>query len=306
MLIKTIDKKDNNVIHAHWIIPQGFIAVIYKRLINNKVKIIVTSHGGDIFSFDNFFGNIIKKFVLKHTDEVTAVSNAIKNKIHTIGYKKEISVFPMGIDTNKFNPNKFNQSIKKQLNIENYFLLFVGRIVEKKGLVFLIKAMPQILQSFPKVKLVVIGDGPEKDSLFKLCNKLNILENVIFLGAIPHNKLPSYYATADIFIGPSVIAKSGDREGFGLVFAEAMSSETVVIATNLPAIQDIVNKNTGFIVEQKNPHAIATTVVNILKNKSRLEKMKKNGRMHIVSNYDISIVNNNYKKLIEKVFSKKE
>jgi len=303
-LIKKINRSDNNVIFAHWIIPQGIIAVLYKKLINNKVKILVTSHGGDIFSFDNYFGNLLKKFVLNNVDAITVVSNAIKNKVMELGYKKEIFVFPMGIDTTMFSPEKYDSSIKEKYNIDSHFLLFVGRIVEKKGLIYLLKAMPAILSEFPKTKLLVIGDGPEKENLESLSKQLNIQNNVLFLGAIQHNLLPSYFATADIFIGPSIIAKSGDREGFGLVFAEAMSSGTIVIATNLKAVQDIVNKDTGFIVEQKNPTAISDSVIKLLKNKNKLDKMKLNARNHIVKNYDSKIVKNNYEKVIKRLFKK--
>ncbi|MCB9371119.1 glycosyltransferase family 4 protein [Candidatus Woesearchaeota archaeon] len=92
----------------------------------------------------------------------------------------------------------------------------------------------------------------------------------MFTGSIQNSELPRYYASADIFIGPSIIANDGDAEGFGLVFVEAMGSETLVITTDLPAMQDIVqDKKTGFIVPQKDSISLANTLLENLKDKKK-------------------------------------
>jgi len=294
-LIKIIKKEKIDIIHAHWIIPQGFIAVLYKKIFNKNIKILLTSHGADAFTFDNIIGNFIKKFTLQHIDGLTVVSNAIKDKVKEIGYNKEIGVYPMGVDTDLFNPGKKDLTIRENLNIPGDFLLFVGRLSEKKGLKYLLEAMLDVVKEFPLISLVIIGDGPLKSDLTEVTKKSGITANVIFLGPLPHEKLPSFFATADIFIGPSITARSGDSEGFGLVFAEAMSSGTIVLASDVSAIKDIVKDNeTGFIVKQKNSRELSEKILYLLKNKNKLDQVRLKARDYIVENFDWKVVRKNY------------
>jgi len=299
-LRKIVKREDIDIIHAHWIIPQGFIAALYKRIFNKNIKILLTSHGADIFTFDNIIGNFIKKFTLQNMDMVTAVSNTIKDKVRETGYDGHISVYPMGVDTEFFNPGKKDLAIRKKLNIRGDFLLFVGRLSEKKGLKYLLEAMPDVIKEFPLLSLIVIGDGPLKNDLIYLAEKLSIIDNVTFLGPLSHDKLPSFFATADIFIGPSLTARSGDREGFGLVFAEAMSSGTLLITTDLPVIKEIVKDNeTGFIVREKNSKELSEKILYLLKNKDKLDEIKSRAREHVMENFDWKSIGEKYIHLLK-------
>ena len=256
-----LKKINADIVHIHNF--SQFVPVI--RFFNKNIKILLTSHGADAFTFDNIIGNFIKKFTLQHIDGLTVVSNAIKDKVKEIGYNKEIGVYPMGVDTDLFNPGKKDLTIRENLNIPGDFLLFVGRLSEKKGLKYLLEAMLDVVKEFPLISLVIIGDGPLKSDLTEVTKKSGITANVIFLGPLPHEKLPSFFATADIFIGPSITARSGDSEGFGLVFAEAMSSGTIVLASDVSAIKDIVKDNeTGFIVKQKNSRELSEKILYLL------------------------------------------
>jgi len=88
--------------------------------------------------------------------------------------------------------------------------------------------MPAVLKKYPDAKFIIVGDGPLKESSRKQVEKLNLENNVIFAGGIPNYELPKYYASADLFLGPSVTAKNGDSEGFGLVFVEAFYVSAVL------------------------------------------------------------------------------
>lgn len=295
------------VIHAHWIIPQGLIAVIYKTFINSKVKILVTSHGGDILGFRGIVGTVLKRFVLRRIDRLTVVSNALRDEAVKYGCTCDIQVSPMGIDTRTFSPDRSDASIRSEYGIIGPFLLFVGRLVEKKGVEYLIRAMPKVLASQPSTKLLIVGDGPLKKQLEELTNGLQLQEGIIFAGSKPHEQLPSYFASADIFIGPSIVAESGDSEGFGLVFAEAMSCGTPVIASDLPAVRDIViDGKTGFLVRQKDSTQIAERIIDVLSTVDALDLMRTTARDHIVKNFEWDIVTQNYVKLIEEMTNNRE
>jgi glycosyltransferase involved in cell wall biosynthesis len=302
-LKKIVKKEQINLIHAHWIIPQGLIAVLYKKIFNKQIDILVTIHGSDIFSFSNNIGKWIKLFVLNNIDELTVVSTAIKGEVKKLGYKKEIYVYPMGVDTKLFRPQNISKKIREELYIKDLFLLFVGRLAENKGVRYLLEAMPEVLKKYPLVKLVIIGEGALKDELIHLSESLNLSKNVIFLGSVRHEQLPSYFATADIFIGSSIVAEGVGSEGFGLVFAEAMSCGTPVIATDLPAIEDIVKDNeTGFIVRQKNSKEISEKIIYLLDNRDKLNEIKMKGRGHVIQNFDWDITANKYTNLIKEKF----
>lgn len=304
-LLKINRDKKFTIIHSHWIFPQGLVVFLYKKLFNKNIKYLLTIHGGDIFSFENKLGYHLKNRIINTADHITVVSDHIKQVILQKYYVNEdkISVYPMGIDTNLFSPTKNSVEIKKKFNITNELLLFVGYLSEKKGAKYLVKAMPSIIARYPNVKLLIVGDGDEKVFLEKLTKHLECDKNIIFTGSIENKRLPDFYSSADVFIGPSTIAKDGDSEGFGLVFAEAASSECFVITTDFPAMKDIIiNKETGFIVKQKDAEDIAQKVIDILNNKKQYEGIKIKARQHIVKNFDWTRVATNYQKLIENLY----
>ena len=293
LLIKIIKKENIKIVHAHWLIPNALITVLCKKILKSDFKIISTIHGSDFWGFTNKMGNSIKKYTLNNIDLLTVVSDAIKEKVIEFGYKKEIFVYPMGIDTNLFSPAKRDETLKDRFQIKGPFLLFVGIIVEQKGIRFLIQAMPNVIKKHSDAKLVIVGDGSLKNEMVELAKKLGISRNVIFTGSIAHNDLPPYFATADLFILPSF------SEGFGLVIIEALSCKTITLCSDLPAIHDIIIDNeTGFYFKEISPNIIGNKINNILSNKAKYKYIRENGRQHVIDQFDWNIVKENYLNLL--------
>lgn len=297
-LRKLVKKHRPDIIHAHWVIPQGFIAALIKKIY--KVPFLVTAHGGDVFGLRGKFITAIKRFVLKNADKITVVSSAIKNEILIkIQSGLEIAVISMGVDSEHFRPDKRDESIKIQYKIDGTFLLFVGRLTEKKGVRYLIKAMPAVIKKFPKTKLLIVGTGTLEEQLKSITRRLNLQNNVIFTGQIPNSKLSAYYATADIFIGPSIIAKSGDTEGLGLTFVEAAMSGLVSIATNVGGISDVIEDNiTGFLTEQKNSSQLSEKIIYLLENPDEHRTISEATREKVTEQFDWKIIATSYSKLL--------
>ena len=295
--LKKIIKTDNiGIIHAHWLIPQGFVAVIYKRLFHKSIRIFGTIHGSDLNGFKNRFGRFLLKFVLKNIDELSVVSNSIKEDVKKLGYAKEVFVYPMGVDTTIFHPGKKDPDFKQKLGIKGNCILFVGSIIEAKGIRHLIQAMPLVLRELPETALLVVGDGNLKEEMKQLAHQLVIAQNVIFTGKIPHSELPPYFASADVFVLPSF------SEGFGLVVAEALSSGTLTIASNLKPINDIIIEGeTGFYLADINPPDIAERIIFVLKNQNDFQSIKEKGRKHIVDNFGWPYITKNYRNLIKTI-----
>ena len=298
-IARIVKRYSINVIHAHWIIPQGFVAVLYKLLLNHNIKIVVTSHGSDIFGLRSWPLPALKKWILDNIDSLTVVSSAIKDEVVNLGVRNDlpIDIVPMGVDLSLFNPDRYNEAIKKKYHIEGPLLLFVGRLSEKKGVEYLIDAMPAILEEYPEAKLLIIGEGERETYLRNLAGNLGLLDkSVIFTGVIPNKDLPQYYATADIFINPSL------SEGLALVFMESMASSTFTVATDLPGMADLIEDDkTGFIVEQKNSEQIAEKVKYILSNRNNFKDIPRIARNKIMQRFDWNIVSAKYTKILEEV-----
>jgi len=236
-IIIAIKRHKPAVIHCHWIIPQGICLYLAKKITRSKIPHLLTSHGGDMYTFRGKLLTTLKRKVLRSANAITVVSQAMIKEAERIAETVlDISVFPMGIDTkNTFYPDE-------NVTRSETEILFVGRLVEKKGVQYLIEAFKLVLNSAPEATLTIIGEGPEKVTLQSLAENLNLAHRVRFLGSMQNSKLPRYYRQATVFVAPFIKAESGDEEGFGLVVAEALCCGCPVVVTDLPAVEDLFSR----------------------------------------------------------------
>jgi glycosyltransferase involved in cell wall biosynthesis len=297
-LLKLIRKTKPDIIHAHWILPQGFVAALAHNL--TGVPFVATTHGGDIYGLQGKFASALKGYALRNASIVTVVSKDIQNTIkQKYGENVHTEVVPMGVDSTLFHPDKSDPHIREQFGIKGPFLLYVGRLTEKKGLQYLLEAMPAVIKQYPDAKLLVVGTGEQKQNLLQLTQKLNIGDNVPFVGALANSELPFYFASADVFIGPSVRAEGGDTEGFGLTFVEAGMSGCIVVASDVGGISDIIELGkTGFLVKEKDPGELAATIIMILEKGAELNHMKEAARRTLCIKFDWSAIAEKYQKIL--------
>lgn len=282
-----------HLIHAHWLIPQGVTAILARWLTANRIPVLCTSHGGDLYGLHGNVMNRMKTAVLQKVNRVTVVSRAMQTEVLQLGVPRDrVKVIPMGVDLKK----RFIPPVQKT---EGQTLLYVGRLVEKKGLIHLIEALPQILRSNPRTQLWIVGDGPERSRLQHRCEALGVGDRVYFKGAVNNAKLPEMYAAADVVVFPSVVARGGDREGFGLVLVESLGSGCAAVVSDLPAMRDIVaDGKTGLVVPQKNAGAIAAAVNRLLEDKALRRRLGIQGRRFVLQRYDWDVIAERYGRLI--------
>ena len=293
-IIQILRSKRIDVIHAHWIFPQGFMAVIARMLFAGyKPAIVCTSHGGDLFGLPGAMFLHLKRFVMKQVDKMTVVSEAMRNYAYMLGQGREIEVISMGVDTvETFTPSP---SVERA----RYELLFVGRLVEKKGLRYLILAMPEILNQFHDSILIVAGTGPEEALLRELAQSIGVAAHIQFIGSVDNHLLPDLYRHASVFVAPSVVAKGGDQEGLGLVIVEALACECAVLASDLPAIRDVVIDGvTGSIARQGDSGDIARKAIELLGVPAKGRRMAQIGRRYVADRFDWKLVAARYEALL--------
>ncbi len=292
-LIRLLRKYKFNLIHAHWLIPQGLVALLARLFIKFAPPLLCTSHGSDLFALQGNINKMMKRYIVSNSTAVTVVSNAMRKEVVklSVGHEK-IYVTPMGVDLQ-------NLFIPPETRKNSGALLFVGRLVEKKGLRYLIDAIPLILKRHSKVCLRIAGDGPEKDDLKSRCVNLGISDHVHFLGAVRNDLLPPLYQTSNVVVFPSVIA-----EGFGLVLVEALGCECAVVVTDIPSFRDIiVDGKNGLVVPQKNIQQIAEKVIHLLNDYELGRSLGREGRRFVLKHYDWSIIEQKYVDLIESIAS---
>lgn len=220
-----------DVIHAHWLIPQGVIAAWLGK------PFLVTSHGADLFALRSGPLNALKRFVLRKAQAASVVSRAMHEAVVELGSDPaKVSVVPMGVDMEgRFVPDDAVPRSRSEL-------LFVGRLVEKKGLRYLLEALPRVRRERPDVTLSVVGFGPDETFLKAKVRELGLQDVVRFRGAVTQKDLPDMYRQAALFIAPFVKADSGDQEGLGLVLVEAIGCGCPVLAGDVPAVRDVIDE----------------------------------------------------------------
>jgi glycosyltransferase involved in cell wall biosynthesis len=290
-----IRKYNPGIIHAHWMIPQGIIASMAK---NNKIKLIATIHGSDLFPLKNSLFKSLQRNVLKNCDLCTANSEATKNELvkRFPEFKNKIIVIPMGVDVQLFN----KKNIKSKRYSNKKIILFVGRLNEQKGIDYLIKAMPKVNESIKNAKLLIIGEGEYKIKLNELIKSMKI-DNVELLGAASKKELADYYNLADVFVLPSITSRIG-TEGQGLVLLEAMACGTPVIGTYTGGIRFLIKNNeNGMLVNERNEVELAKNIIKILSDGRLSSRLSKNGIKFVRNNYSWEIIAKKFDDLYRKL-----
>ena len=289
-IIRLVRNEHFDLIHAHWLIPQGFIAALSLLITGKRVPLLCTSHGGDLFALKGKGLQRLKRWVMDKSATLTVVSKAMKKTVVDMGVAPDkVEVIPMGVDLKGlFTPDPGVQRKTDEL-------LFVGRLVEKKGVHFLLEAMPAVIKKHPTVRLILAGSGPMEQELRQQAQRLHLSEKIDFSGMVSQTRLPELYRTATLAIFPFIVAKSGDQEGFGLVQVEAMGCECPFIAGDLPAIHDIItHEENGLIFPSGNAQALADAIIKLLDDPELRGRLAVAGRKTVVQKFDWEVIAGKY------------
>lgn len=283
---------DFDAVHAHWIVPHGFVAAILSRLPGRFPPVLVTSHGSDLYALRGAVFERLKRWILARVNAVTVVSRAMRDycEEHSLARGK-IIVQSMGVDLeSKFTPGETPDN--------RAGLIFVGRLVEKKGVEYVIQALAVLADRHAQLKLTIVGDGPSRENLSRLASNHGLSDRVCFVGSVRNEEVPDYLRSAAISIMPSC-----DLEGLGLVVVEAQGCGCAVVASDLPAVRDtIVNGQTGLLAEPANPADLADKIARLLDDDSLRQRLAESGRRHALEKFTWTIVGRRYAEIIKAMF----
>ena len=301
-LIK-ISKKKFDLIHAHWSIPQGLLGILNRYL--KGIPCVTTFHGSDIYGLQSVLLKNINAKVIRHSDACTANSKATAEKAGEISGAGNFSIIPMGVDTQMFKRTGDISELKQRFRISGKVILFVGRLIDLKGVSYLIKAVPAILQQFPETKIMLVGSGPQRSELVGRVNDLKLERNFVFIDKVPHHQLVRYYSLADIFVLPSIISDKGETEGLGMVLLEAMACGTPVVGSNIGGIQDIIyDGRTGLLADQKDSDCLAEKICILLSDTRLRQNVIENGLRLVNEKYSWEVVSEKFLSLYKDVIEK--
>ncbi len=272
-------KNRPDIIHGQWAFPSGYIACLLARMFSAKP--VITAHYGEIPPLQKF--PFLRKRVvsmLNKSHKVIANSNYTKGKLMEIGIKeKKITIVrPIPNFVSHEPDREFLKEFKSRFAPPDHkIILFCGRLVEHKGVQYLIRSIPAVKTK--NIRLVVAGDGIVKNKLKELAESLDLGDRITFYGKPTYRELGLLHDISDVFVCPSIIDSRGLTDGLGLVVPEAMESGLPVVASSVGGIVDVIqHKNNGVLVPEKSPDSIANAIDEIFTDSKLRSTMIHNAR----------------------------
>jgi len=277
-MVEIVEKYDLEVLHVHYAIPHAYAAFMAKQMLKEKglsVKVVTTLHGTDITLVGSHpTYKTAVEFSINNSDVVTAVSNDLKKTTNRLfNIKKDIKVIYNFIDVDKYD-NVHQQKCNRIAIAEPHerILTHISNFRPVKRVEDVIKIFYEVQKEIPS-KLLMIGEGPDRAKAESLVNKLNISDDVLFLGN--SSEVTKILCYTDIFLLPS------QTESFGLAALEAMAAKTAVISTNTGGLPEVnLHGETGFLSDLGDVKDMAKNAISILKDDEILDTFKINAREH--------------------------
>jgi glycosyltransferase involved in cell wall biosynthesis len=242
--------------------------------------VITTVHGHDITKHENAqAGNAPNRRFFERVERVIAVSQFIARQALARGCpESKLLQHYIGIDLERFS--------QPRQESERPSLLFVGRLVEKKGCTYLLQAMSRLRADYPGLQLTVIGSGDLESALRQEAAERDL--NVSFAGTASAAQISAQLARCWVFVAPSITAQNGDAEGLGMVFLEAQALQTPVVSFRSGGLVEAVEDGvSALLCAEKDVAGLADNIATLLENQALRHNMGKAGRARVEQRFDL-------------------
>lgn len=291
-----IQSEELDVLHVHYAIPHAVCAALARDMSGQEIGIVTTLHGTDItvLGYDSSLTSAIR-YGIEKSDIVTAVSNALKKQTYElIDTKKPIETIYNFVDEREYQPMD-GTKLKKEFGIrdDERVLIHVSNFRKVKHIPDIIKTFIKVREQIP-AKLLLVGDGPEKNQIMHEVKKGKFASDILFLGK--QENLSELYAMSDLKLLMS------EKEAFGLVLLEAMACGVPGIGTNIGGIPEVISHGeNGYIVELGDYEKAAQYAINLLQNEQKLQQFRKSAIDTANHKFHSSNIVEQYEALYEKV-----
>lgn len=290
------------LIHAHFG-PYGAIALPLAEHL--KLPLVVSFHGTDATMRDSYvlrssymahrFYLLRRRRLVRVTTRIVVPSEFLWEIVVTRhGFPEEkVVMIRHGIDLDKFRPGAGEP--------EWGHILYVGRLVERKGLPYLLEAVGRLKQRFPGIRLTVIGDGPMRARYEAMAASI-LGDQVTFLGAQPQEVVREYLERVYVFCMPSITMPSGEAETLGVVFLEAMAMKLPPVSFHSGGIPEVIRHGeTGFLAEERDVDGLAHYLALLLENPDLRNRMGETGRKWVAQEFNLRVQNAKLEALYDEV-----
>lgn len=299
-LQRTVRKHKIDIVNNHWMIPQGFIASLPPRL---PCKQVLTIHAAGLFALRRLpLGKWMARRMIRRSDLIYSVSSYNQQILEQLVRRPvDCQILPMGIDTYYYENHSDPATLRNALGLPaGKIILYVGKLNEKKGVTYLLKAFHSIAQDQPDCHLVIVGTGLLESALKRETQRLGLESRITFAGQQGKEAVRNCFQAADLVVVPSIIDSTGETEGLPVVLLESLASGKPVVATRVAGAPDvIVDGHNGFLAEPKNPGDLADKMVKALN--ADAATLSKNAR-DSVQKYDWEMIGKDYRDRILNLF----
>ena len=299
---KKVDEIETDVYEAHNVSGYKFLRKLKKR--KSSKPFIQTIHGVLAEEYIQSTKNVsqslrmkLASYAMKHlagieesaardaTLIVTVSRYSAQKIVELYGVDEtKIRVVPNGVDSQRFKPIEDSNKVKESIDGDSkHLVLFVGNLIPRKGIHFLIEAAKQVTKEDEETKFVVVGNGPLKDQLINYAKELGVANNFIFMQNIDDAALPAIYNCADIFVSPSI------QEGQGITLLEAQATAKPVVAFDVAAVNEVVKNNETGLLVNPDSKELADSILKLLSNELLREKMGRSGRKIVSENFSLDV-----------------
>ena len=255
-------------------------------------KIIALTHGHEVWWAKVWPFTLLIRRIGSGVDVLTYLGSFTKNEISRSlskrAQKAMVRIAP-GIDTNHFSPASDSSELKRELDLEGKrVIVSVGRLVHRKGQDKLVEALPRILKSYPDAHILFVGVGPHLEYIHKRAIQLGVLGSISFVGRVQYQELPRFISVGEIFAMPSRSRLAGlEVEGLGIVYLEASACGLPVVGGISGGAPDaLLEGETGFAVDGRDPQAVADAIIRLLDDSKLAKKMGERGRQWIIDEWE--------------------
>ena len=272
---RRIARKGNfDVVHAFWPIPHGIFGVAARDA--SQAALVSTFFSAELNwkgATRSVFAPILRRIV-ERSDAVTVISSYTGQRLREYVPDLETPIIPFGAAaTQKL--EHANASTRSR--DDRFELLFVGRLVRRKGVDVLLRAA-KVLKDDSRLRIRIVGEGPERPSLEAVARELGVLETVSFEGLIDERRIDAMFAGCDALVLPAIVTETGDTEGLGVVLIEAMGYGKPVIASAAGGIVDVVsNEDTGLLVPPGDASALASAIRRAMDDPEQMRAIARRG-----------------------------